>query len=217
MLEQELPRLCPPPRRSRSAASPRIGPHVSLNDECVASGLTSQFQPPSGHWVSTSDSARMSSLRIAGKPHAQARVECEPVLRGAATDSSVDSTLVDPREPAWARDPVERLLGGSDGARMTRFDAEIDQREESPERSAPLTVGMNAEVAREPGDESFTHGPTRRDQARARMPEPRRRARRPARGRRGGAGSRRDPRGRRVVRRSSRLRCRGPTRACSRA
>lgn len=64
---------------------PRIGPHVSLKDECVTRGRTSQFQPPSGHSVSTNDSASVSTRGSSRKPryrHAwRARPSCEAQRR----------------------------------------------------------------------------------------------------------------------------------------
>ena len=139
------------------------------------------------------------------------------LLRGTTSNTARDAPLVDHSKAGRARDPVERLLRGHNRSCMLGPHPEIGEREESPERSAPLRIRMDAVVLRERGDERFTHVPKRRGQVRALESGRRRRARRPATGPRAAGGSRRGPRDRTTARRSSRLRSRAPTRACSRA
>jgi hypothetical protein len=85
-------------------------------------------------------------------------VERAAVLRGAAAHAPVEATLVDRREAAWLRDPRERLLRRGERARVSGLDAEVDEREQPPERAAPFPVRVNAVVLREPADERVTHG-----------------------------------------------------------
>ena len=73
--------------RSAYTASARIAPHDSLNDEWLASGRLSQFQPPSGH---CHQSSRSMPARPAGGPRARAAwpttSRALPATRRSASD-----------------------------------------------------------------------------------------------------------------------------------
>ncbi len=154
---------------------------------------------------------------IASEPDVDARLQRATLQRRVPAHAPVDSPRLDVGQALPVSHPGKRALGCCESAGMPRFDTEVDQRDEAPERSSPLRVRMRAVVARERVDEVFTHGQRRRDLARATVSERRPRTPRPATGPRAAGGSRRGRCGRRAARRSSRRRCRGRTRACNRA
>ena len=85
-----------------------------------------------------------------GKPPAESipphgYVIASKPLKG--TDTPADYALVDLPQTARAREPVERLIGSGAHPRVVRLCAKLDEREQPPERAAPLRVRMNPVVA----------------------------------------------------------------------
>ena len=105
----------------------------------------SQFQPPSGHCHSTSDSASSRTRGSSASPSrlqtASAFPSCEPHRRVEAVDR------LDPGAMTVAGQPAEHRLRGGEAARLAGGDAELDERDEAPVRAAPFAVDVDAEAA----------------------------------------------------------------------
>lgn len=92
------------------AARPRMGVTDSWNDEWVAAGRGSQFQPPSGHCarssVCTSERTRSSSARPSREHTNSALPSIEAWRRSRPeTTQTRDGALIQPSTPSTARAP----------------------------------------------------------------------------------------------------------------
>ena len=101
-------------------------------------------------------------MRSSFKAEPAAGPEAASVLGCAAADATVDHPLVDLGEAARGCEPGQRLLGCVEHAGVVAAGAELDEREQPPERASPLAVRMDAVVAPESVDELVTHAATRR-------------------------------------------------------